>query len=233
MNDATLTSIALAGNPNAGQISLRARDATDILSIAAGLGAGGGQFAGVGSASYNAIANTTAVVVGKSVDQAKAELTGGAAASGARKTRIDANGLSLTADDDSYIASLSGAATYGGKVAVGAALTVNDIGNTTLANLGRSDVDVDGALDVSADNAARILSGAIALGAAGNVAVQGSLVWANIGNTAVARINDSRIDAGSLSLDAGNASKAYTLAGGHQYRAHRGRHPGHAGRRQH
>src|SRR5690606_9303546 len=180
--------------------------------IAAGLGAGGGQFAGVGSATYNAIANTTAVVVGKTVDEAKAELAG-APVTGGRTTRIDANGLSLTAEDDSYIASLSGAATYGGKVAVGAALTINDIGNTTLANPGSTEVDVDGALDVSADNAAKILSGAIAVGAAGNVAVQGSLVWADIGNTAVARVSDSRIQAGSISLDAGNASKAYTLAG--------------------
>src|SRR5690606_17920960 len=99
---------------------------------------------GVGSATYNAIGNTTAVLVGKSVDELKAELAGGAAGSAARNTRIDANRLSLDASDDSYIASLSGAATYGGKVAVGAALTINRIGNITAAYVGDSEVAVGG-----------------------------------------------------------------------------------------
>ena len=60
---------------------------------------------------------------------------------------------------------------------------------------------------------AKILSGAVAVGAANNVAIQGSVGWSMIGNTAEAALKGGTLRAGILDIDAANNSKAYTLAG--------------------
>ncbi|ATD67361.1 hypothetical protein CNR27_07880 [Luteimonas chenhongjianii] len=192
---------------NARRIALTAADSADILAVSAGIGGSTGNFTGVGSASYNAIGNTTAVLVGRSLVDAQ----GFAPRAGAQLT---ADSIRLDATDSAFIGSLAGAATLGSKVAVGAALTINDIGNTTLALVDAADVDAGaGAVRVAASNTAEILSGAVAAGAAGNVAVQGSVGWGNIYNHAEAALSGGTLTAGSLGVDAGNDSKIHTLAG--------------------
>ena len=126
---------------------------------------------------------------------------------------LTAGNITLDASDEAFIGSLAGAATLGSKVAVGAALTVNDIGNNTLALVEGANLDVDaGKVALSADNKAKILSGAVAVGAANNVAIQGSVGWSMIGNTAEAALKGGILQAGILDIDSANNSKAYTLS---------------------
>ncbi len=201
VNDATLTATS------AGKIALTAADKADILAVSAGIGGSTGNFTGVGSASYNAIGNTTSVLVGSSVPDAQ----GVANKAGATLT---AGNITLDASDEAFIGSFAGAATLGSKVAVGAALTINDIGNNTLALAEGAALDVDsGKVALQAANKAKILSGAVAVGAANNVAIQGSVGWSTIGNTAQALLKGGTLQAGVLDVDAHNSSKVYTLAG--------------------
>ncbi|WP_269791224.1 leukotoxin LktA family filamentous adhesin [Stenotrophomonas sp. Iso1] len=195
VNDATLTATS------AGNIVLTAADKADILAVSAGIGGSTGNFTGVGSASYNAIGNTTAVRVGSNVP-------------GAPGTALNAGNITLDASDESFIGSFAGAATLGSKVAVGAALTINDIGNGTLALAEGANLDADsGNVALKASNKAKILSGAVAAGAANNVAIQGSVGWSTIANTAEAALRGGTLKTGGLGLHANNSSKVYTLAG--------------------
>ena len=201
VNDATLTATS------AGNIALTAADKADILAVSAGIGGSTGNFTGVGSASYNAIGNTTAVLVGSSVPGAQ----GAVSKAGAT---LNAGNITLDASDESFIGSFAGAATLGSKVAVGAALTINDIGNNTQALVEGANLDVDsGDVALQASNKAKILSGAVAAGAANNVAIQGSVGWSTIGNTAEAALKGGTLQAGGLGVHASNSSKVYTLAG--------------------
>ncbi|MGH8055241.1 MAG: leukotoxin LktA family filamentous adhesin [Stenotrophomonas sp.] len=189
-----------------GDIALTAADKADILAVSAGIGGSTGNFTGVGSASYNAIGNTTAVLVGSSVP-------GVGAASKAGAT-LNAGNITLDASDEAFIGSFAGAATLGSKVAVGAALTINDIGNNTQALVDGANLDVDsGDVTLQAANKAKILSGAVAAGAANNVAIQGSVGWSTIANTAEAALKGGTLEAGGLGVHASNRSKVYTLAG--------------------
>ncbi|MBU2047780.1 MAG: hypothetical protein KKH61_02215, partial [Gammaproteobacteria bacterium] len=198
VNDATL---------NAGRIALTATDQSDILAVSAGIGGSTGNFTGVGSASYNAIGNTTSVLVGRGL----ADAQGQAPRDGAQ---LDAGSIQLQARDESFIGSLAGAATLGSKVAVGAALTINDIGNTTLALVDDAQLTAGtGRVDVEAANAARILSGAVAAGAANNVAIQGSVGWSMIDNHAEAALREGSVQAGIVQVAASNESRIHTLAG--------------------
>ncbi|HAV71072.1 MAG TPA: hypothetical protein DCX91_03845, partial [Stenotrophomonas sp.] len=111
VNDATL---------DAGRIALTANDQSDILAVSAGIGGSTGNFTGVGSASYNAIGNTTSVLVGRGLADAQGQVPRDGA-------QLNAGSIHLEARDEAFIGSLAGAATLGSKVAVGAALTINDI----------------------------------------------------------------------------------------------------------
>lgn len=193
IGDATISAAGSNG------ISLTAREKAEILAVSAGIGGSTGNFTGVGSASYNAIANHTTVAVGPET------ATG--------KTSLNATGIVMGASDDSFIGALAGAATIGSKVAVGAALTINDIGNVTSASSRGATLVASDKVAVSAANKAKILAGAVAVGAAGNVALQGSAGWNEIGNTAEASISGGSVAAKDLVVDAGNDSRIYTLSG--------------------
>lgn len=198
VNDATLS---------AGRIALTATDQSDILAVSAGIGGSTGNFTGVGSASYNAIGNTTSVLVGRGLADAQGQVPRDGA-------QLNAGSIHLQARDEAFIGSLAGAATLGSKVAVGAALTINDIGNTTLALADNAQLTAGtGRVDLEAANAARILSGAVAAGAANNVAIQGSVGWSRIDNHAEAALRDGSVQAGILQVAASNASRIHTLAG--------------------
>ncbi len=198
VNDATL---------NAGRIALTATDQSDILAVSAGIGGSTGNFTGVGSASYNAIGNTTSVLVGRGLADAQGQVPRDGA-------QLNAGSIQLQARDESFIGSLAGAATLGSKVAVGAALTINDIGNTTLALVDDAQLTAGtGRVDVEAANAARILSGAVAAGAANNVAIQGSVGWSMIDNHAEAALREGSVQAGIVQVAASNESRIHTLAG--------------------
>ncbi|PZU30139.1 MAG: hypothetical protein DI584_00465, partial [Stenotrophomonas sp.] len=184
-----------------GDIAVTAEDHADILAVSAGLGVSTGKFAGVGSASYNQISNTTAALVG--VD----------AAGNAATTVLNGNSVRLDASDAAYIASLSGAVTAGAKVAVGAALTINEIGSKTSATARGADLSASAEVTLDAQNQAKILSAAIAGGGAGNVAVQGSVAWSTIGNNASADLIGGEVTAANISVGAENTSKIQTLSG--------------------
>jgi len=191
-------SIKAAG---ANGISLTASDKAQIIAISAGVGGSTGKVAGVGSASYNAIANTTTVQVGHDMAGAGSSAT------------LDAQNIRLDASDDSFIGSFAGAATLGAKVAVGAALTINDIGNETKAASKDATLVAADEVTLAAANNSKILSGAVAAGFAGNVSVQGSVGWSEIGNTAEASLAGGTVEAADLLLDADNDSRIYTLSG--------------------
>ena len=198
VNDATLT---------AGRIALTASDQSDILAVSAGIGGSTGNFTGVGSASYNAIGNTTSVLVGRGLADAQGQVPRDGA-------QLNAGSIHLQARDESFIGSLAGAATLGSKVAVGAALTINDIGNTTLALVDDAQLTAGiGRVDLEAANAARILSGAVAAGAANNVAIQGSVGWSMIDNHAEAALQGGTVQAGIVQVAGSNESRIHTLAG--------------------
>lgn len=198
VNDATL---------DAGRIALTANDQSDILAVSAGIGGSTGNFTGVGSASYNAIGNTTSVLVGRGLADAQGQVPRDGA-------QLNAGSIHLEARDEAFIGSLAGAATLGSKVAVGAALTINDIGNTTLALVDDAQLTAGiGRVDVDAANAARILSGAVAAGAANNAAIQGSVGWSRIDNHAEAALREGSVQAGIVQVAASNASRIHTLAG--------------------
>ncbi|MGY0504251.1 leukotoxin LktA family filamentous adhesin [Luteimonas sp. e5] len=206
VNGATLTATSTDGGQ--GQVNLVANDRSDILAFSAGIGVATGNFAGVGSASYNAIRNNTAVLVGTSLPDASGAVQ-------QAPTSIDARSLALDASDDAYIGSLSGAVTVGQSTAVGAALTINEIGNDTQAVADDAELTVaEGDVKLHAANRARILSGAVAAGMAGNVAVQGSVAWSRIGNNAEAILRGGSVDAGDLMVEADNTSRIQTLTGG-------------------
>ena len=202
----SVNNATLAGTPT-GSIALAAADHADILAVSAGIGGSTGNFTGVGSASYNAIGNTTAVLVGSSVPDAQGATTKQGAS-------LAAGNIVLDASDQAFIGSLAGAATLGSKVAVGAALTINDIGNNTLALAEGGNLDAAaGEVRLRAGNQARILSGAVAAGAANNAAIQGSVGWSTIGNTAEAALKGGQLQAAGLDVHATNSSKVYTLSG--------------------
>ncbi|WP_065868043.1 leukotoxin LktA family filamentous adhesin [Stenotrophomonas nitritireducens] len=193
--------ISRTSGASGGDIAITAEDHADILAVSAGLGVSTGKFAGVGSASYNQINNTTAALVG--ID----------AAGLAAATALDGKSITLDASDAAYIASLSGAVTVGSKVAVGAALTINEIASKTKATARGAQLTASGDVTLDAQNQAKILSGAIAAGAAGNVAVQGSVAWSTIGNNASADLIGGSVDAANIAVGASNSSKMHTLSG--------------------
>src|SRR5690606_11599623 len=119
-------------------------------------------------------------------------------------TALDGKSITLDASDAAYIASLSGAVTVGSKVAVGAALTINEIASKTKATARGAQLTASGDVTLDAQNQAKILSGAIAAGAAGNVAVQGSVAWSTIGNNASADLIGGSVDAANIAVGASN-----------------------------
>ncbi len=186
-----------------GALGLQAQDNTRIMSLAVGVGVSTGQLAAMGSATYNNIANTDAVLLGS--DAASGDATSIAAAS-----------VNAQAQDISAIYSLAGnVAISKGNAAIGGAVTYNNIANTIETKAGATSFNT-GAGDTSllANDNATIMSGAVAAGGAKGTALMLSFGWNQTANNTSATLeNGSVVTAANLNVDAGNNSTIESLSG--------------------
>ena len=184
-------------------LMLNARDNTRIIDLAAGVGISTGQFAGMGSAVYNDIANASQVRFGSAVLEGKS-------------ASISANNVFAKAEDASRIYGLAGnVAISTGSAAAAGAVAYNKIANTVTAEAGRTAFRTDGNVELGAKNDAQIMAGAVAGGGSMSGTALGlSFGWNETGNQTFAGARDgSTFDATGLIVDADNASRIYALAG--------------------
>ena len=169
-----------------GAITVDAEMSAGIFAL--GIGAAGGVsnstsgsaigIAGAGSVGFNKIRNNTQALV-----HGASSLTSGAA------------GVTVSAQDDSWINSTAGAAALSIAVAqstavaigLGFSLTINEIRNTTRAAIEDSDVTSAGAVTVSADSHARIDS--LGFGIAVGVAISESATAVSVNATGALSFN--------------------------------------------
>ncbi|HSW22413.1 MAG TPA: hypothetical protein VLJ62_06580, partial [Burkholderiaceae bacterium] len=201
INDSTLTSV--------GDVLVDADASGSIFSIAAGLGGSARGVGIAGSVAINTISSDTA-----------AYLRGGS---------LSGTSLNLSADDNTSILTVAGAIAFGGSVGFGAGIAYNEIDGGARAFIDDTDVDVTGALALSATSHARITS--VAAGVAvvvatppanqPNAKVKGfagsvALTINNISTDTSATIGGDSVDtltAGSVSVAAVDDSVIKTIAG--------------------
>jgi len=184
-------------------LSLTARDDTRIVGIAAGLGVSSGQFAGLGSATSNVVANTNSILIGS-------------AATPGHGASIVAGVVDALASDDTSIYALAGNVAVGkGSVAAGGAITYNDIANSTVTHAGATLFDVDGMVALGADESSMIMAGAVAGTATKGTALALSFGWNQTSNSARAVLDDGGlVRASAVDLSASNSADIYALSGG-------------------
>ncbi len=190
----------------------------DALSIIASgavaiSGTGAGAIAGAAAMSVNTINNTT-----------HAEVDGSQVTLDAGSVTVEASDASsIDADSGSAaIAVAVGVAAVGLSVALGAGLSVNNVGNDVEATIDGSTVSSTGGVSVEATSTTSItafsfgIAGAVAGGAGGGGALAGagSGSGAFIGNTTKALISDSTVDAGGdVTVTATDSAAIETVAG--------------------
>ncbi len=185
-----------------GSIGLQAEDNTRIFSLAVGGGVSTGQFAGMGSATYNNITNTDAVLLGSEVAHGDtAALTG--------------SSVTAQAQDSSAIYSLAGnVAISKGNAAVGGAVTYNNIANTINSAAGATTFNSSGDVSLLANDNADIMAGAVAAGGSQGVGLMLSFGWNQTGtNTSATLENGSVVTAENLGVNAANSSTIQALSG--------------------
>ena len=124
--------------------------------------------------------------------------------------------VSISAQDISQIRSLSGAVSISGRVAVGAAVSTNEIGNDILAYISASDVSAGDELTISADEDADIETISAEGSGSGSVSLGGSISLNEIHNNVLASILNSpnSIDAvNDIKLIANDTSNIWSLSG--------------------
>lgn len=193
------------GNANLvldGDLSLIAQDNTRIISLAVGAGVSTGKFTGMGSATYNDIANVNAIRFGDG-------LASGESAS------VDVKHLYATASDKSHIYSLAGNVAVGaGGAAAGGAVTYNKIGNTTTTKVDRANLATRDAMHLVAQENAQIMSAAVAGAVAANTGLAMSFGWNETASTTrVSTSANSVLSGTSLEAAAEDSAKIYTLSG--------------------
>ena len=177
-------------------VTLDALDNTDIYAIAVGIGVSNGGLGGIGSVTYNDIANKNTVKLGA---------TG--------STGIESGGFAANASDDSFIGALSGAVVRGSGAAGGVAASYNVIGNETVVDANDTTLNVDGVASLAAENRAKILSGAISAANGQGVTVTGSVAVNQIGNQARTVLTGSDAQVDSLDASSKNDSSIMSLSG--------------------
>jgi hypothetical protein len=183
-----------------GALTVHAKsDATiSTASVGIGVNTGTGGLAGSGSASVNLITDTVDAHV-------------------ANQSSVTAGGpVQITADDDSEIVSVSGAAAAAtASTAIAAAVSYNLIANTIEAYGDGSAIDAAGAPLTVTASAAPLLVG-IALGGAGaqTYAFGGSVTVNSIADTLKAYINNSTLVAGGdVTVSAGKSASMFVFSG--------------------
>jgi hypothetical protein len=130
---------------NIGGTSIWAHSSGSIIAVAAGFGGSARGVGIAGSVAYNTIDSDTA-----------AFFNGGSTLTG--------SSLSITATDTTSIFAVAGAVAFGGSVGIGAGIAYNAIEGGAQAYLSDSDVDVIGAIVITATNDTEIT--AVSVGAA-------------------------------------------------------------------
>ncbi len=175
--------------------------ATNAATIVAGAIAGsvGNNAAISGSFAWSDIGNLTRASLGDS--------------------QVEAQRLAVQAKSDSDIFTLSGSVAVSGTAAIGAAINIARIADTTEAELDDVRVAVDDDIHVEAAGSGIARSLAVAGAVSGNVSVAGSSSTAQVDNTIGARVNGLRgvgqsgAAADALSVRARNTGEAHSLAG--------------------
>ena len=186
-----------------GAIGIQAEDDTRILSLAVGFGVSSGQFAGLGSATYNHITNQDQILLGSQVASSDT-------------ASLQAASIDSQAQDTSAIYSLAGnVAISKGNAAASGAVTYNDIANTVSTSAGATSFDTGtGAVTLDANNDALVMAGAVAGAASKGTGLALSFGWNQTANVTSATLdNGSLVTAGNLGVNADNASNLYALTG--------------------
>ncbi|WP_186426542.1 leukotoxin LktA family filamentous adhesin [Cupriavidus metallidurans] len=179
-------------------VDVVAHSGATIFGYAAGVGVGTGQFSGGGSVVINDIGNTITARIGG--DQAT----------------ITAGALHVAASDASHISAAAGQINASlGTGAVGAAVSVNEIGNTVEASVTDAALYIGGANTIRADNTSRIDTLAASAGGAPSFAINGSAATATIANTTTAQlVNATAVgDTQQLSVLATDSALIRSLSG--------------------
>lgn len=199
LNDITNTTSARFKDSDSVQIAnklnVQALNTSAIRSLALAGGASGNT-AVVGSFATSIILNTTEAVV-----------------SGITGADTSAGAVDIIATDDSEIESLSGGAAGSSTVAVGGAVSLNDITNTTSARLEDSSFSISGDLLVQSLSTSFIAAASAAIGASSSAAVNGSVTTSTIINTTEALISNTEGSAGAAKVEASDISEIDALAG--------------------
>lgn len=157
-------------------INVEAQSNAKILGIAAGVGVAKDKLAVSGSLVLNEINNTV-----------KAQVTG------ARTDTLTADNLTVTAEDKSSTGALAGNISVSfGNAAIGAAIAVNDTGNTAQAKIENVKINTNGSTTVEATNNAKIKTLAATAGGSKGFALNGSASSAKINNTTEASILNAK-----------------------------------------
>ncbi|MDO9281267.1 MAG: leukotoxin LktA family filamentous adhesin [Methylotenera sp.] len=153
-------------------INVEAQSNAKILGIAAGVGVAKDKLAVSGSLVLNEINNTV-----------KAQVTG------ATTDTLTADNLTVTAEDKSSTGALAGNISVSfGNAAIGAAIAVNDTGNTAQAKIENVKIEASVSTTVEATNNAKISTLAATAGGSKGFALNGSASSAKIHNTTEASI---------------------------------------------
>ncbi len=186
----------------ADKVTISSKRSSDLFSLAAG-GAGAPSKSGTGVAG--------SVTWNDATDTTTAEL--------ANVTLILSGDLDVTAENTAEVKSIAGAAAFGGKVGLGAAVASNDLTATTRARVVDSMLQIGGGVDVTADNLSDVFTITAAGGVStGVVGVGGTVAVNRVNNRTEATIvgatprSDDVID-GAVNVLATGDNDMFTFAG--------------------
>ncbi len=180
-------------------IVIDAKSDGSILAITAG-GAGAGRIAVAGSVSLNTIDDETESYVNNS--------------------DVDGGSLGVSAKNERSITAVAGALSFGGKAGFGASVGINTIGNKTEARITNSDIDVTGALGLSATSDNDIFAVTAAIGASsGNMAAAAAFSKNDIASDTRAYLSGKKTATGStangaITIAATDLSLIQSITGG-------------------
>lgn len=183
----------------ADEVNVSAAADTFIVGAAGGVGVGKDTFGGMGSVSWEELTNDVA-----------SKISG---------VNITARKVDVSSQNTTFEVNSAGQVTYGGKAAAGAVLAYTNIKNSSSAGIEGAAIsltskDNDKSVDIVATSKVENYTIGAGASASSNVAVAGTIVVAQGGNTTSATITDTEIkDIDSLNTIATDENKVYTIAG--------------------
>ena len=177
----TRASVADATVAVASALAVNAKNTGAMWSVSAGA-AGGDKVGIAGSVAYSNVNNLT-----------DASMVGATITVGGKTT--------ITAEDDSDIRSIAGAASYGGKAGIGAGVAISTIDSDTTARASGGSLQSGDTVAIHAVNDNNIFSVAAALGASQGVAVSGSVTVNLISNSTEASLSNTAINTPTTAVE--------------------------------